>query len=595
VHGLINPTVPMESALRETETVRRRIEPGRLCHPSDGSSAPNASSGGSSPSGVWWVVTEMSESRVTDAESGVRDNRVGGRYRLIEVIGAGGMGRVWLAEDELLRRPVAVKEIAVAPEDLLDTQLRTMREARAAARLDHPGVVKVFDVVWHTDRSWIVMEYVKSRSLHEVVLSDGPLDHQQAARLGLQVLAALRAAHRGGVLHRDVKPHNVLLAEDGRIVLSDFGLASTGDPDGPGEPIMGSPYYVAPERLRPGGVSDAAADLWSLGATLYSATQGRPPFARESTADSLAAVLADEPDPTRHPGPLTPVILDLLSKDPARRPSAADLEPRLRRIATSIPAPRSDPDARARGRAQVPATPVVAPLVDPPAPAGPPRTKRLVLAGVAFLVVAAAGTAMALTDRRDDRPVAVAASPKPPSASATVPAVATVNPCGFGAETIAVRAATARVPAGLPTGYLWFRDPTGFALALPAGWRRSAAGTAVCFSGPAGDRAFTVDSAALVTREPLDYWQTREKAAIAGRTLPGYQRISMGVLLLRRGGADWEYTWRPDSDTVQHVRRILVATTDTRSYLLQWATSDADWSRGVAQQRQLVNFFQFAG
>ena len=544
----------------------------------------------------------MSESSVADAGSGVHDNRVGGRYRLIEVIGAGGMGRVWLAEDELLRRPVAVKEIPVAPEELLDTQLRTMREARAAARLDHPGVVKVFDVVWHTDRSWIVMEYVKSRSLHEAVLSDGPLDHHQAARLGLQVLAALRAAHRGGVLHRDVKPHNVLLAEDGRIVLSDFGLASTGDADGPGEPIMGSPYYVAPERLRAGGGSDTAADLWSLGATLYSATQGRPPFARESTADSLNAVLNDEPDKPLYPGPLTSVLLDLLSKDPARRPTAADLEPRLRRIATSAPTA-----APARGSAQVPsfsppaASPTPAPAPTPtPAPPAPRsrRTKRLILAGAAFVVVAAAGTAMALDTQRDDRPVAAAPATSPASASTTTtPAAALVNPCGFGAETTTIQAATTRVPAGLPNGYVWFRDPTGFALALPAGWQRSVAGTgtAICFSNPAGDRAFTVDSAALVTREPLAYWQSREKAAIAAGSLPGYQRISMGVLLLKRGGADWEYTWRPDSDTVQHVRRILIATTDTRSYLLQWTTTDANWSRSVAQQRQLVNLFQFAG
>ncbi|MGX6604371.1 serine/threonine-protein kinase [Micromonosporaceae bacterium Da 78-11] len=548
----------------------------------------------------------MSESSVADAGAGVHGNRVGGRYRLIEIIGAGGMGRVWLAEDELLRRPVAVKEIAVSPAELLDTQLRTMREARAAARLDHPGVVKVFDVVWHSDRSWIVMEYVKSRSLHEAVLADGPMTHQQAARLGLQVLAALRAAHRGGVLHRDVKPHNVLLAEDGRIVLSDFGLASTGDPDGPAEPIMGSPYYVAPERLLP-GVSDSAADLWSLGATLYTAVEGKPPFVRDNTQASLSAVLHEEPDPAVNPGPLTPVILDLLTKNPARRPTAADLEPRLRRVATVVPAQRTDPDQRARGLARVPSVnrksqptpPAPEPTVtpEPAGPTGPApsRRGRYLLAGVAALVVAAVGATIVLDSQRNDQaPVAATAPVAASSAAAAAPSVAPVDPCGFGAEATAVAAATTRVPAGLPDKWVWFRDPTGFALALPAGWQRSAAGTAVCFSDPAGDRAFTVDSAALVTREPLAYWQSREKATLAAGTLPGYRKISMGVLLLKRGGADWEYTWRPDSDTVQHVRRILVATTDKRSYLLQSATTDDAWSPYVPLQRQLVSFFQSA-
>src|ERR1700760_4702099 len=131
---------------------------------------------------------------------------VGDRYRLQEILGSGGMGRVWLAEDELLRRPVAVKEMLGPAADRVDIQLRTVREARAAARLDHPGVVKVFDVVWRSDRAWIVMEYIQSRSLHTAVQSGGPFDHREAARIGLRVLAALRAAHAARVLHLDVKP-----------------------------------------------------------------------------------------------------------------------------------------------------------------------------------------------------------------------------------------------------------------------------------------------------------------------------------------------------------------------------------------------------
>jgi len=273
-------------------------------------------------------MTETSVMTATGSDA--HADRVIGRYRLIEVIGEGGMGRVWLAEDELLWRKVAVKEIAAPADGLPDD--RTMGEARAAARLHHPNVVKIFDVVWWSGRSWIVMEYVESRSLHEVVAEDGPRTHREAARIGLQMLAALAAAHAAGVLHRDVKPHNVLIDPGGRVVLTDFGLAATDGTDFAAEPLVGSPFFIAPERLQrvPTG---PAADLWSLGATLYAATEGRPPFARDSIPGSLVAATSDEPDAPRRPGPLTPVILDMLAKDPAARPSAAGLETRLRRIA----------------------------------------------------------------------------------------------------------------------------------------------------------------------------------------------------------------------------------------------------------------------
>ncbi|NMO55059.1 serine/threonine protein kinase [Actinoplanes sp. TBRC 11911] len=288
---------------------------------------------------------------------------VGDRYRLIEVIGAGGMGRVWLADDEVLGRRVAVKEITAPPADLPDG--RTVAEARAAAMLDHPNVVRVFDVLWWSGRSWIVMEYAGPRSLHTAIEQDGPLSHRDAARAGLQMLAALRAAHAAGVMHRDVKPHNVLLADDGRVVLTDFGLATTDGPDVEVQEVMGSPYYLAPERLGPGR-SGPAGDLWSLGATLYAATEGRPPFARKTLTASLVAIATEEPDPPRRPGPLTPVILDLLAKDPAARPDAADLERQLRRILIGavgvarpagcrVPAPRANLGGW-RGRASVPPT-----------------------------------------------------------------------------------------------------------------------------------------------------------------------------------------------------------------------------------------------
>jgi serine/threonine protein kinase len=213
------------------------------------------------------------------------------------------------------------------------------------------------------------MEYVGPRSLHDAVRADGPLAHREAARIGLLMLAALRAAHSAGVLHRDVKPHNVLLGPDGRVVLTDFGLA-TEQPEMTAEPVIGSPYFMAPERLE-SGRSGPAADLWSLGATLYDATEGRPPFARPTATRALVALAFEDPDPPGRPGPLTSVILDLLTKNPAERPSAAALEPRLRRIADGVvgvarPASRIAPPPHLgngwRGRAAV--------------PDGPPPTSR---------------------------------------------------------------------------------------------------------------------------------------------------------------------------------------------------------------------------
>jgi hypothetical protein len=508
------------------------------------------------------------------AGTNTADDAIGGRYRLLETIGSGGMGRVWRARDELLQRDVAVKEILLPA-------AQTMREARAAARLDHPGVVQVFDVVWQDDRSWIVMEYVRSRSLHQVVRSDGPLPPREVARIGAQVLAALRAAHAAGVLHRDVKPHNVLVATDGRIVLGDFGLATMGERDGGPDPSLGSPHFVAPERIRPGDAG-IPADLFSLGATLYDAVEGRPPFARTGTEASLRALLDDPPDPPHRAGPLAGIILALLDKDPAQRPDAAEAESRLRAIAVGdrtprIPVPRPPGDGPWRGTAPVPSPP-------------PPRSRLrwYAVAGAVAVLLATGGAAAVAADR--PRPATAWSAAAPPVAPAGV-SPAPADRCGFGVAAQPVTAATSGVPAGLPPGWIWFRDPAGFSLALPAGWRRSATGDDVCFGDPTGRRAFTVNMVALVTRQPLAYWQNREKADLAAGALPGYHRISMGVLLLERGGADWEYTYRPDSDSTLHVRRVLVAVTDSRSYLLRWTVADAEWAGALAQQRQLMSLF----
>ena len=232
---------------------------------------------------------------------------IAGRYQLRSVIGRGGMGAVWRAHDELLNRDVAVKEIIWPPQlnpgDRETARRRAVREAQLAARLRHPNVVSVYDIVEEGDRTAIVMELVPYPSLRDILAEDGPLSPAQAARVGLGVLAALQAAHEAGVVHRDVKPANILLGPGDRVVLTDFGIAKAVDSSAltMSGVLIGSPSYLAPERAK-GESSDAAADLWALGASLYAAVEGRPPFDREGgVLVSMTAVVTDEPDPPRRP------------------------------------------------------------------------------------------------------------------------------------------------------------------------------------------------------------------------------------------------------------------------------------------------------
>ncbi|NUK55539.1 serine/threonine protein kinase, partial [Streptomyces lunaelactis] len=254
-----------------------------------------------------------------------------GRYRLSETIGSGGMGKVWRAHDEVLHRVVAVKELTAgryaSEADRIVLHARTQKEARAAARISHPGVVTVHDVLEHDARPWIVMQYVDGPSLADAAKESGRVPASQAARVGLHVLRALGAAHAAGVLHRDVKPANILLNRDGRALITDFGIAAIeGDSTitRTGE-IVGSIDYLAPERVR-GADPGPASDLWSLGATLYTAVEGESPFRRSSPLATMQAVVGEEPRHPEQAGLLTHVIMALLRKDPAARPSAAEAE-----------------------------------------------------------------------------------------------------------------------------------------------------------------------------------------------------------------------------------------------------------------------------
>ncbi|MET9496326.1 serine/threonine-protein kinase [Streptomyces sp. NPDC006552] len=273
-----------------------------------------------------------------------------GRYRLGDVLGRGGMGTVWRAKDETLGRTVAVKELrfptSIDDEEKRRLITRTLREAKAIARIRNNGAVTVYDVVDEDDRPWIVMELVEGKSLAEAVREDGVLEPRRAAEVGIAVLDVLRSAHREGILHRDVKPSNVLIAEDGRVVLTDFGIAQVeGDPSITSTGMLvGAPSYISPERAR-GHKPGPAADMWSLGGLLYAAVEGVPPYDKGSAIATLTAVMTEPVDPPKNAGPLEPVIYGLLAKDPAQRLDDAGARALLNDVLHApVPGPAAAPE-----------------------------------------------------------------------------------------------------------------------------------------------------------------------------------------------------------------------------------------------------------
>jgi eukaryotic-like serine/threonine-protein kinase len=249
---------------------------------------------------------------------------VGGRYALRAAVGTGGMGTVWRASDTHLNRDVAVKEVVpppgIAPDDRDAMYERMNREARAAASLSHPGIVQVYDVVTDSGRPWVVMELLDARSLSDMVLEDGPLAPRAVAKIGVALLGALEVAHAAGVLHRDVKPANVLVCTDGRCVLTDFGVARMPTDQQLTTPgmVLGSPHFISPERAM-GAAFGPPSDLFSLGVTLYAAVEGRPPFDKGEPIATMHAVVEDDPIPPQRAGVLGEVLYGLLEKDPGRR------------------------------------------------------------------------------------------------------------------------------------------------------------------------------------------------------------------------------------------------------------------------------------
>src|SRR5215211_6607919 len=319
------------------------------------------------------------------------DRLVANRYALKDPLGRGGMGVVWRAQDSVLGREVAVKEVVFPPtmaeEERGPAQARVMREARAAARLNHPGAVTLYDVVKDRGSTFIVMELVNAPTLADLVRTDGPLPVRRVAEIGAQVANALEAAHQAGIVHRDVKPGNVMVPANGTAKLADFGIASLqGDPQLTSTGlVIGSPAYMAPEQAR-GEASGPPVDFWALGATMFYAVEGEPPFDRGTSIATLAAVVNDPPRAPRRAGALAPLITALLSKGPGSRPSGPELRAELGRLVAARPSPptevlpvhgpgRTVPLPAASDDSPGPTTPSpspAAPLRTPPTPPPPP-------------------------------------------------------------------------------------------------------------------------------------------------------------------------------------------------------------------------------
>ncbi|MEU6209183.1 protein kinase [Streptomyces sp. NPDC047023] len=480
-----------------------------------------------------------------------------GRYRLVEPIGRGGMGKVWRAHDELLHRTVAVKELTaglyVAQADRDVMHARTQKEARAAARIQHPAVVTVHDVLEHDDRPWIVMEYIDGPSLAEAAKAAGRIEPREAARIGLHVLGALRAAHAVGVLHRDVKPGNVLLAKDGRVLLTDFGIAAIeGDSSitRTGE-IVGSIDYLAPERVT-GGIPDPSSDLWSLGATLYTAVEARSPFRRTSPISSLQAVVNEEPPALRQSGVLGPVITALLRKDPMQRPSAEEAErmlleamegrePKAAQAFVPTRAVRSEELAPAQDRPEETSPPMeptasqTAPMPESaPRPAGPVtvpaaaaepargwKGRAVAVALVAALV--GGGGVFAVLKYTGD-----AGSGPDRSVSA---------PDGQGDDDGKPKAATP------PAGWQKVTDPTGFTLFVPDGWTRQMDGDQIDYTPDNGKHFIRIAADPTPDfRDPYAHVLDLEQQ-VQKRT--DYKRLKLNQNTFRDStrSAIWEFTW----------------------------------------------------
>ncbi len=502
------------------------------------------------------------------------------RYELLRELGRGGMGVVWEGHDTLLNRQCAIKEVVLPegqPRAEQERQLvRTAREARTAAKLNHPAVVAIYDVVEEDGRPWIIMELVHASSVEEVVATSGALPVRQAADVGRQVLSALVAAHELGILHRDVKPSNILLTAEGRAVLTDFGIATAeGDSSLTSTGMVtGSPSFLAPERVR-AAEAGPASDLWSLGATLYATLLGRSPFERGDPMATLNALLNEEPDYRRIPPAMHPVLKGLLSKEPEERLTAQQADELLAAIGAARPAHADQ-------------------LVPPPSRTGQRRASRgLIAAATAAVLVVAAGT---VTYFRFATPAEgaprltqhVAATTTPlPSPPPTPTVSATPTPTLTPTPTPTVRRPPVRAYAS--------RD--GWSIARPTGWKGARAESYTEWTRRDGNGHLGVE-AVYANLDPHQLLRDSEESL---RSEAGQVR-SIGRRTVSHQGVkavEWEFTWTAgggggtpwatQGTTYRELRRA-VAIGDT-AYLLSWTVTEPQWRRNTALMRRVIGSF----
>ena len=558
------------------------------------------------------------------------DRTLAGRYLLGDRLGRGGMGTVWRAHDRMLDREVAVKELSVghlAEEDLQVVRSRMKQEARAAARIKHPGVITVHDVLEQDGKPWIVMELVNGRSLAERIEQDGPLSPAEAAGVGAQVLAALRQGHRAGVIHRDVKPANVLLEHNtGRVVLTDFGIATfEGDSalTRPGD-VIGSPDYLAPEQVqssRPG----PASDLWGLGATLYTAVEGQSPFRRDSPLSTLAAVVSEPLSEPVHAGPLAPLLRALLSKQPEDRPDTAEAIRMLEAVAegdaTAAPAPTGEPEydwsEPTLGAAPLDApdastAPGFATQLDDwqPTGAGPRPTRHLAAADDTAkddtTAQRATATAPAPTAQRRRRRRRSRAWPVACGLAVVLAACGVAFELGHqgsghpaaGGTPSAHRTATSMPSAPAPPpGYTLRQDPAGFSFPLPTTgqtWVRTADGlSAIRYTPDGQDHLLTFGVTPGQGITPIQHAEQMAKEVVA--TSRTYRLVSLDTDTIKGyPGARWEFTFSQTIDgTLQQrhaIEQFYKDGTGTE-YAIYLACPESDWSNGYAWFLQIVQGF----
>lgn len=497
---------------------------------------------------------------------------VAGRYVLLELLGQGGMGAVWRASDQVLKREIALKEVEVPPvigdEAEHDIQERVLREARAAARLSHPAATTVYDVLEEDGRTYIAMELVDAPTLAELIEQHGPLEPDEVARIGLSLLDALDAAHAVGMVHRDVKPDNVMVTDTGTVKLTDFGIASVkGDPRlTMSGVILGSPSYMAPEQAD-GKHAGRETDLWALGATLFHAVEGVAPFKKDSPIATLASVVGDPTPATRRAGQLGGVIRALLDKDPSARPSSPDVRKALEHAARneSVTTQVVDPPLPTRSE----------PVSTPP-PARRTSKAPLLVAGLLALLLAGA-VAFALTGGEDNAREPRADRDRQRGNGQTDQGGGTAPAEGSEDE---------EAPPVAEQG--WTEYPihdTGYAISYPEGWEVSESGQAVRFSDPASATSFLVEYTTTPGDDAVAAWESQAESF--AQKHPDYSEITIEPTEVQGfdTSAIWEFTYT-DGGVPLHAIDIGMAN-DEIGFAHFFQTSADDWE---AEQGTLETF-----